>query len=181
MFRIVSCFLLFIAPALLANSLTTTQVQETLALQFSTEANGTFVQKKYFAALKKPFISEGQFRVSGTEFDWLTKKPVNSALFIRGNRIFSEDNIGNQVEISGAKPVVELLKAVTTGHLETIATQFGFFQTEQQQCVLLTPKAKSLSDVIAQIQLCGRGVVSDISVLEISGNKTEIQLLYNRD
>jgi len=159
-------------------ALTPAQAQAQLALTDSIHQHGQFKQQKYFKILPKPFISSGDFGLNSDVFRWQTLTPIKSAFLVEQGQAYTVDSKGTKVAQPQANHFVALLRSMINADFDRLATAFDFSQAEQPHCVILQPKEQAISQLFSSIMLCGQGQVTGVTLFEVAGNHTQIDLTY---
>lgn len=141
---------------------------------------GTFIQTKQIKALKRPFISKGQFHYEpGLSFLWLTQEPIQSGRFFTPDGVYLISPDGTKtLEVQLAS---SFFFALLEGNVEQLRTYFHV--KERDSCIFLTPKDEKLNKLFSQVELClsATQLPETITLTESSGNTTNIRLSIDAD
>lgn len=133
-----------------------------------------FQQQKWIRGLKKPLQSSGYLQLETKRLLWITEKPVQQQIVL--------DNSGVQQQLDGAlklQPGTELIGSLMLAVMQqdiAFLQQHFVLQHMPEHCVQLQPLKKPLTDFYRHITLCGADKLQQITLLEISGNRSDIQL-----
>lgn len=164
--------------SLQAAELSAQEAFDTLELERGSEQiQGVFTQKKYFKVLSKPISSTGKFSASTTEFEWRTIEPVTSAIMYQDDKIWLEDHLGNKKEQPEVVAFVAIITAMLQADFVTLAERFTIHKS-LAQCIALLPIDDSLAQVIASVEVCGKGKVNQLTLTDQNDNRTDIFLEY---
>lgn len=133
-----------------------------------------FQQQKWIRGLKKPLQSSGYLQLETKRLLWITEKPVQQQIVL--------DNSGVQQQLDGTlklQPGTELIGSLMLAVMQqdiAFLQQHFVLQHMPEHCVELQPLKKPLTDFYRHITLCGTDKLQHITLLEISGNRSDIQL-----
>lgn len=133
-----------------------------------------FQQQKWIRGLKKPLQSSGYLQLEAKRLLWITEKPVQQQIVL--------DNSGVQQQLDGAlklQPGSELIGSLMLAVMQqdiVFLQQHFVLQAMPDHCVQLQPLKKPLTAFYRHIALCGADKLQQITLLEISGNRSELQL-----
>ena len=150
-------------------------------------ASGTFKQRKYFAVLKQPILSQGTIFIDKKlGLIWQTTLPVYSQMILKPSGLYSDDGINPIQKIKADNTLIKSLMYAMLGDINVLNEQFKTQLNETQYCLMLTPKKEQLARMIKLIKLCDhkkntiksttKSLVENITLFEHSGNRTEIDL-----
>lgn len=132
-------------------------------LKVSKDQQGQFVQEKHLKVLSQPFITKGQYSYQhDLGLTWRTLQPIESELNITTAGVQERQPDGQLKTLTNDSQFSSLLLALFSGEQQSLRNQFTIEQ--QQNTVILTPKAKQISDVISKIVL----VIADTSIQQIT-------------
>jgi len=189
--------LLFVI-SMLCISFTTSAVEIKTAAQKTNlkPMKGSFSQSKNIKPLKRPFKSEGSFvYLPNKGLLWHTQKPVNSLKLFAHDGVYKVDEQGDlQKEAQFDNDFFLALFAVDEQKLAKFFTSKVLQDETNDQvlCLALTPISATMRNLFKQINLCMNeakassenttliksvsAIPSKIVLIEVKGNKTEIQL-----
>lgn len=133
-----------------------------------------FQQQKWIRGLKKPLQSSGYLQLETNRLLWVTEKPVQQQIVL--------DNSGVQQQLDGAlklQPGSELIGSLMLAVMQqdiAFLQQHFVLQQMPEHCVQLQPLKKPLTDFYRHITLCGADKLQQITLVEISGNRSDILL-----
>lgn len=141
-------------------------------------ASGNFIQRKYFAVLKKPFISEGEIHIDNKlGMIWQTNQPIYSRMLLKHDGLFTENNFDSSKKVKGGEKIASTLMYAMIGSLSEVQQQFLIKKSLKNHCLELLPKNNTLSSTIRLIEICnGININRVVTLFEHSGNRTEISL-----
>lgn len=173
--RIVLLFLVScLSTKVAATQLTIEQAQSLIRLPNEPIQQGSFTQNKQLKILKKPFISSGEFKVSGSSFTWTTLKPIRNVLLFDGEKLWQFSQRGDEQEIPTSAHYIKVIKALVVGDLKQLSKHFIFKKATVDDCLLLAPKTKQLAVIADSIGLCTGTDSLTVTLNEARGNVTEI-------
>ncbi len=142
-----------------------------------------FEQKKKLVALKRPLRSSGEFLFCadrGVCWDTLEPHPILFVLSPRG--LFQKVEGEEPVEVKAAdQPMVRQMSRVFlslfSGDEEQLLENFQvFFSGDEKGWELgLEPRGSVMKKVITRIVLAGRDTIHSLTMIEASGDRTEIE------
>lgn len=187
--QLIAALLLSVVTALAAAPLsaaTPTLEDITRQLQISDELDGDFVQRKYLSVLPNPLLSRGQFSFRpDTGLVWETRQPLHSRLIFSGEGILQEQN-GQQTWLAradqpGVAVIGEIMTAILTRDWDTLKEFFTLEiaadTTDDHWSLVMTPTQSTLAAVITRIALSGDQHLRHMTLLEHSGDRTEIDFI----
>jgi|GEM_PF-1960652 len=169
------------AAAIKESTLTAAQAQQLLNLTDELPNKARFNQRKYFKILPTPFESTGHYQYKANQFLWQTLTPIKSAFVIEQGTAFIVDATGNKVEQPQAQYFVQLLQAMITGDFNRLGQAFSFSASAQADCVDMSPLDHNIEQLFSAVTLCGQQRITQVSLFEATGNRTEIDFDYASD
>ncbi len=149
--------------------------------------NGKFEQQKHIKILKKPIKTSGEFYFpQDNHFIWKQQKPIQVAYHIEDSIIYrsrgGKKEKLSSVGSSAQSTLLNTMMAAMRGDFSSLSQSFaidGKMQDENKGCqwqVTLTPNDKDLSRILSNIELTGTKQVQQVNVIEVSGDRTNIQI-----
>ena len=144
--------------------------------------SGHFEQRKHLPELPFPLLSTGTFSFSEPAgLRWLTQTPIASELLIDRQKMVQIQD-GQEVmtlsmnENPALAAVSQILFAVLSQDWKTLSQHFAIQAKldEKQWTLQLSPKQAALSSFVKSIALEGNENLSEISLQEKTGDRTDI-------
>lgn len=133
-----------------------------------------FNQEKKLQGLPVPLRSSGYLEIAPQQMLWHTTLPVESKLLISANGV-SQWQQHEYVAVAGSEFVSQLMLAVLQQNNDFIQQQFHL-ALMADNCTQLQPKQAPLDQLFSQIVLCGTTELNNLTLLEVNGNSTRINL-----
>lgn len=157
------------------------EILEHIASRLEThpEVSGQFIQQRHVEFLNKPLTSSGNFIIGReTGLEWRVKAPVKSNMLIKDGKLTLN---GKKVSDMGAGALMAvIMQSFFEGDFSQLKQHFEIDGEagENSWSVLLTPRSDILKKGIQAIQLQGASYLTGISMREVYGSSTSIEL-YN--
>lgn len=158
----------------------------TSQLQISETLAGEFVQRKFLSILPHPLQSSGRFAFQpDTGLEWETQQPLHSKLTFSTEGILQEQN-GQQTWLAradqpGVAVIGQIMTAILTRDWDTLEEFFTLevapTDTSGQWTLVMTPTQATLASVITRIELSGDQHLRQMILLELGGERTEINFI----
>jgi hypothetical protein len=148
-----------------------------------------FQEQKEIALLEQPLRSSGRLYFAPPDrLARFTLEPEFSALVIDGNRLYFQEGIGEEFDLSGnpmARIFVDNFIVLFNGDLERLQALYrtDFSAKGGDWSLILTPRKAPLSEFVEEIALRGgpRGM-REMVIRNFDGDRTETQLdVVDRD
>lgn len=146
---------------------------------------GQFEQTKVVSGFKKPLLSSGVFLLwRGHGVLWQTRKPFDSTLTIRRDRLLLSQSDGATVyrvdagREPGLRAVNELLFALFSGDVTSLQKAFrleGALLPKGEWKLVLLPTESGLSRVFTRVELEGGRYVRQVRLAESNGDTSLIR------
>jgi hypothetical protein len=133
-----------------------------------------FQQVKQLHGLPVALNSSGYIQLDAEQLLWHTTTPVDSKLLVTPAGV-SQWQQQQYIAVAGSEFVGQLMLAVLQQQHDFIAAHFAI-SSGDNYCLLLKPLQAPLSNLFAQISLCGETSLQQIVLLESNGNSTDIRL-----
>lgn len=162
------------------------QIRKPAKDMISVEAE--FVQKKHMAILAKPLVSKGKlfFQVPRS-LRWEYLSPVNSILLMHGGtvtRYVKKDGVVTKDSSARLQSMQIVLQEITTWMKGNFDANPAFRpELRPGRVILLTPKDKSMADIIRRIELRlsdRPGVIRSVRIYENEKSFTQIEFIKVR-
>lgn len=141
---------------------------------------GVFQQQKTLPILTQPLTSSGRFLYDADHgILWRVEKPVSSQIIITANGIFQD---GALLTSGGSATLVQtIFQGLLSGDMQALQTQFAIRVegNRERWQMMLTPRAQPLSAAIATITLSGGSDAQQLTITEVQGSVTHLQLLQH--
>ncbi|WP_144393749.1 outer membrane lipoprotein carrier protein LolA [Pleionea sediminis] len=153
-------------------------------VEIKDKVSGEFTQTKHLSILKKPLIINGEYvLLDNGDLEWSQVKPIKVTYFIEADNIYRlNDNNEKEEQRSfnqgAASSMLTTLKASMTGNFDLLLDNFEL-QVREVDCkwtIFLTSKNDDLKSFLKSIVLKGTSQVDEVSILEVNGDKTTIEL-----
>ncbi len=162
------------------------QIRKPAKDMISVEAE--FVQKKHMAILAKPLVSKGKlfFQVPRS-LRWEYLSPVNSILLMHGGTVtrdVKKDGVVTKDSSARLQSMQIVLQEITTWMKGNFDANPAFRpELRPGRVILLTPKDKSMADIIRRIELRlsdRPGVIRSVRIYENEKSFTQIEFIKVR-
>ncbi len=163
-----------------ASELSVEEATQRLQLDSVQAPQGHFIQRKYFAVLKQPFITKGHYQLGADSFLWQTTTPVQQRITLQDGKLFLSQADGTLQQQNQALPYVQLIQYLLRGDLAALANSFTFTASDDD-CLILTPSSDDISALFSHFTVCGSGQVHSVTLVDTQRNKTEITLTPSQE
>ncbi len=150
---------------------------------------GNFTQEKTSDKLARPLTSTGTFIFSEDTIAWNTEKPFKTKTVITKQSIVQTGLNGKKNVIDGSsnemfKTVAATLSSLFSGNKEALETFFiiqDYTSTDSDWNLLLTPKDKTISSALKQVNIGGafrnnEASLDNIKIVQNDSNTTTYKL-----
>jgi hypothetical protein len=151
-------------------------------LRAHTITRGHFSQQKTLPILTQPLLSSGSFIYDASRgVLWQVEKPVSSRLVIGPSGLYQDGKL--QASGGAAAMVQNIFQGLLSGDLQALQSQFvingeavrGDGERKRWQLTLM-PRGEPLSKAIASIVLSGASEAEQLTIRELQGSVTQLQL-----
>ncbi|MDN4502136.1 outer-membrane lipoprotein carrier protein LolA [Alteromonadaceae bacterium BrNp21-10] len=137
---------------------------------------GTFIQKKHIKVLSQPFISKGEYHFEPANgLTWTTIEPVQNQLMINAKGISEIQHDGSSKLMTSDNAISAMMLTLFMGNDQQLSKEFVV--EKRLGCLALIPINTQIKLMIDLITFCPADDQAVLSIIEVGGNKTEIQLL----
>ncbi|MGI9287729.1 MAG: LolA family protein [Pseudomonadales bacterium] len=141
---------------------------------------GSFTQQKNIQGLPLALESAGSFNYSKREgVIWHTTSPLDSVLNISAAGL----RYDNGEPVQGSSILAEMLLGVFTGDLSQLTQYFTIEVSGKPLAwrIVLAPQSATVAEQVKQITMTGAHFTQRITIIEASGDTTEISLQVQQD
>ncbi len=142
---------------------------------------GDVQQKRFLRSLSQPLLSRGRFvMVADKGLLWETLSPIASVIRITPQGMMQKDSAGQwqplQQQGAGSQSQIRLFMNLLSGNTRDLTSQFSqSLQGDAGRWTLtLDPTAPVLKQIFQRITITGGQTVTQVTLNETQGDKTEI-------
>lgn len=179
---VIAVFMLFVAlqPGVvmaqqpIAAQPTSPPAEQLLLLWQVQQGQLNFQQQKWIRGLQRPLQSSGFLQLEPQRLLWVTEKPIQQQVVL--DKLGVQQQLAGELKLQpGTELIGTLMLAVMQQDIAFLQQHFAF-ESAAEHCVRLIPRQKPLTAFYQHIELCGAIELQQITLLELSGNRSEIVL-----